>query len=227
MTVILVCAFILPTAQAQTMTKDQSIKELEKRAMAIQTDIDSLRLLQNRLIFMRFLENRKSISGTISIFGLKTFNPNALFDTVPHIRALRQEFLEADKAHSDLLNKDRKYRALRKEYDKADTKDERNAASEKLHAYRLKKYKERPDWEQALDKRTEAVSRQGVAVTRFVLDYYQEQKMLLPYNNLIPPSILHDIEYHSDLGISNIFTELTSLEAMLRRTRNEISELKY
>lgn len=188
-------AVMLAGALSFTTASTQTVETVSpgKRATLIKAEIDSLELVLNKMLFTHLIESRENTPYPISIFGFRGYNPEALFDTVPEIRALRSEFLEADRTYEQLLKSDPKYAELYDNFANAKNKQEQEEAIFKLSNYRNLNLDMHPEWNAASNKRMVALSNQNAAITRFLLNLYQSQKKIMPTVGLIPPDDIENI----------------------------------
>lgn len=145
------------------------------------------------MLFTHLIESRENTPHPIPVFGFRAYNPEALFDTVPGIKSLRSEFLEADRAYEQLLNSDPKYVELYDDFANSKSKQEQDEAVFKLSNYRNLNLDERPEWAAAANKRMVALSNQNAAIARFLLNHFQSQKKIMPTVGLIPPDDIENI----------------------------------
>ncbi len=218
--IMLTGAFFTLNGQVSVKIKPAEISSPEQVA-SIKAELDSLELLQNFLIFSRFINDRENSSHPIPIFGLKTYTPSALFDTVPAIKALRKVYLDADGAYEQLLKRDSTYSALSDVVMKSKNRAEMEDAAFVLGNYEASKMKEMPELIEASNKRQVALSRQNAAMTRFILDHYQSQNRILPMEGLISENEIEAIT-NSNREISDVAQKIAILEFSLLSEEIEI-----
>lgn len=166
------------------IAKAKQLNALQIQIDKVEKEIFENKLNINRLIYERYLTKAELTKRSISIFALKTFDCDAIYDTVPKLRKLNNNFEQASDALIAILNADRELQqknnsARKKRHQSTDiTREQRYAQYSRLH-------KTCPDYRKARKRRDEALSIQNIALARFILSNCHKNGEVMPTKGVI------------------------------------------
>lgn len=185
--IIIIFCFTASMANARDCDSIAGAKDLSTLQIQIdkvEREILDNKLNINRLIYEEYLAKAESTKRSIPIFALKTFNNEAIYDTVPELRKLNDNFEKENDALIVILNADRE---LQKEGNSARKKRRKstNLVEESKYAQYSRLHKTCPDYRKARKKREEALSIQNIALARFILSHCHENREVMPTEGVI------------------------------------------
>lgn len=162
-----------------------SLAKLDERVRLLNAGIDSLRLVENRLLYEKFIAESEKNAAPIPIFGIKSFDPYALFDTVPEIKVLREKWVAANRICEDILEGYPKYAEMQKRFINAKTGPEKEELSRQMSSFSKNLMVNHDEFSEAIGRRVRALTLQYAAIMRFLLEQYQARGEIFPYEWLI------------------------------------------
>ena len=214
--IITVLCFISSMLNAKGL--DSIARGNELNALQIQIDhlekgILDNKLDINRLIYEKYLAESESTKRNISIFALKIFNSDAIFDTVPKLRKLNNNFEKASDALVVILDADR------------ELQQSTSLADEHKYAQYDRLQKNCPDYGKARKKREEALCIQNIALARFILSYCHENREVMPTKGVISDLDLNHIT--NSVTITNLILDGAYLQQLRSKLRVKYLDAKF
>ena len=196
----------------------------EQRLARLDREIAELSLRLNHKTWACYIDYAERTRRTIPINNFKQTDWKALLDTVPELKAAQERYKEASARVTELLKTDPEYEAIHKEYISLKGINDKAKNDANMQRYNLLYSRMRascPDYPAAGDAKQKAYRERNAAVTRFLLDYYRQQRRVMPTQDVISG-------YRSE--ISAVRAECPEIVVMeddlmiLRKLRKELNE---
>ena len=219
---LITAAFVvcnLYVSTAGTRKKNKEIAKIQAGIAELEHRQTYLELAINRATIEKYIELNEERRSPILIFGLKTFDPEKLWDTIPHIAILHSEYYTANYEMIAILERDSLYLKA-KEIPRTD-----KARSQIISDAFNRLYKENPEYREARELRESALRDQNVAITRFLLDYYHSQGKQMPVKGLISTTDLNLINQNQ--AIKSMNTDLMITTSSIFTLKQKMLDVKY